>query len=195
VWDDVEWLPYRGSKNADWDSFAISVNARDVSRLPDILRNELDEDHNRYQSKLKKLKKIHKSHFTYKGVMDQIGKFMKGGESLSDLRCIAMPSTSGALSYGEGLEGVFGVLDTSGDNLVSFSEFYSSFKEFQVQSISEPGVKITASFSEEEGRELWDIMDVDRDSFIDYEEWMTKYPRANERMKAIILEHERNKHN
>ena len=87
---------------------------------------------------------------------------------------------------------MFGVLDTSGDNLVSFPEFYSTFQEFQVQSTSEPGVKITARFSEKEGRELWAFMDIDRDGYIDYEEWMSNYPRANERMKQIIMEHQKN---
>lgn len=191
VWDDVEWLPYRGSDNADWDSFAISVNARDVSKIPKMLKRLLEDED--VEDKQKRLKELRESHFTYRGVIDQIAKFMIGGEALSDLRCIAMPSSAGVLSYGEGLEGVFGVLDTSGDNLVSFPEFYSTFKEFQVQSVSEPGVKIIARFSEKEGRELWNIMDVDRDDQIDYEEWMSKYPQANARMKEIILEHEKNK--
>ena len=194
VWDDVEWLPYRGSENADWDKYAVSVNARDVSKIPQIVKRLLeDEDvENNVEDKLKKLTELRESHFTYKGVMDQIAKFMIGGESQSDLRCIAMPRTAGVLSYGEGLEGVFGVLDTSGDNLVSFPEFYATFQEFQVQSTSEPGVKITARFSEKEGRELWAFMDIDRDGYIDYEEWMSNYPRANERMKQIIMEHQKN---
>lgn len=32
VWDDVEWLPYRGE--IDYSAFALSVNVRDVGELP-----------------------------------------------------------------------------------------------------------------------------------------------------------------
>ena len=134
-----------------------------------------------------KLRSLRESHFTYSGVLHQIELFLKGGEALSDLRCIAHPSTPGSLSYGEGLEGIFGVLETSGDDLVNFEEFYGGFRQFKVQSVSEPGVEITATFTEPQGRELWDIMDTDVDGFIDYEEWMVNYPFANERMKELIM--------
>ena len=49
------------------------------------------------------------------------------------------------------------------------------------------GQLITATFSREQGRELWRIMDEDADEFIDYEEWMVNYPFANERMKELII--------
>jgi len=183
VWDDVEWLPYRGSEAADWDNFAVSVNANEVHTIPDRLtqlRSTIEE-------KREKLRKLRDSHFTYSGLLHQIELFLVGGEALSDLRCIAHPPTPGVLSYGEGLEGIFGVLETSGDDLVSFTEFFAGFRQFKVQSVSEPGVQITASFTQTQGRELWAIMDTDSDEFIDYEEWMVNYPFANERMKEFIL--------
>ena len=105
---------------------------------------------------------------------------------------VMMPRSAGVLSYGEGLEGVFGVLDTSGDNLVSFPEFYATFQEFQVQSTSEPGVKITARFSEKEGLARF-FGGYRSCGCTDYEEWMSNYPRANERMKQIIMELKRRK--
>lgn len=187
VWDDVEWLPYRGSENADWDNFALSVNARDVNKIPGMLRSL----RNTIEDKRAKLRQLRDSHFTYKGVLRQIELFLKGGEASSDLRCARMSASAGTLSYGEGLEGIFGVLEISGDDLISFDEFYNGFKEFKVQSTSEPGLTITATFSVEEGRELWQIMDSDADNFIDYEEWMQNYPIANERMKEIILAHQK----
>lgn len=191
VWDDVEWLPYRGSKNADWDSFALSVNVKNVRELPQTLTTQRAS----IERKRAKVRELRESHFTYDGVLNQIELFMRGGEALSDLRCTRMPNDAGVLSYGEGLEGIFGVLETDGDDLISFKEFYAGFREFKVRSVTEPNLDITASFSIEEGKELWSIMDTNQDSFIDYEEWMLNYPKANDRMKALILKHQSDLHN
>jgi len=185
VWDDVEWLPYRGSRNADWNTFGVSINVRDMHKIAEILRTSKPS----IEEKQRNLSRLRDSHFTYKGVMHQIELFLRGGENLSDLRCIRMPKSAGVLSYGEGLEGIFGALDLSGDELISFEEFYSGFRSFKVQSQSE-GTSISMSFSVDEGRSLWVIMDEDEDGFVDYQEWMQNYPRANEKMKMMVLEHQ-----
>ena len=75
IWSDVEWLPYRGTA-ADWASFGLSVNVADAEQ-PGRLRAALKAiSPQKLRQMRSQMRRLRESHFTYSGVLEQIGLFM-----------------------------------------------------------------------------------------------------------------------
>ena len=66
VWDDIEWLPYKGILN--YDTFAISISKKELPRLYDILSSISDET---YETMVENVKK-NRHWFTLQGMVDYI---------------------------------------------------------------------------------------------------------------------------
>jgi hypothetical protein len=208
VWDEVEWLPYKGSPRADFSLYGLSLNMDLSTTTPDPnfdakFRRTLEQvSEGQWRAMVSKIGEIRDSHYTYAGIIEQISRFMLGGdhpsEAGSDLRCEALPrSGPGILEYGEGLEGMFGSLESNGDDLIGREEFLAAFESFDVQSMedtaegTDPGKgskTIRTSLSESQSMDLMHIMDADADGMIDFDEWMSRYPVANEKMKAYVVQ-------
>jgi hypothetical protein len=71
IWDDVEWLPYKNE--LDWDEFAISINIKDIDKLPNVLKSHTPE---MLLAKQKKIKEICEEYFSFDGTCRQIIKFL-----------------------------------------------------------------------------------------------------------------------
>ena len=67
IWDDVEWLPYKDELS--WDEFSVSMNIKDIERLPEIIEGHTPE---MIKQKQNKLKELYKEYFTMPGVCWQI---------------------------------------------------------------------------------------------------------------------------
>lgn len=88
VWDDQEWLPYRGSPIADWDKFGLSISVDKMDTLPQLFQGISDTE---YADRISALRNLRSSHFTYDGVLTQIRRFLNGSDS--DLRFTTLPRT------------------------------------------------------------------------------------------------------
>jgi hypothetical protein len=66
VWDDIEWLPYKDI--LDYSKFCISLNIKEIDRLPKII-SEIDE--NKYNEMLNEYEKV-KYLFTLEGMSEYI---------------------------------------------------------------------------------------------------------------------------
>ena len=87
VYDDYEWLPYRGSPNADWDLFGLSMK---LGSLQQCVHAAAAVNKSDVVERRATLKRLINSHFTYAGVIAQIEKFLANGSHPvygSDLRC------------------------------------------------------------------------------------------------------------
>ena len=87
VYDDHEWLPYRGSPNADWDLFGFSMK---LGNLQQCIHAAEAVDKSEVVKRRETLRGLIKSHFTYEGVLAQIDKLLANGSHPaygSDLRC------------------------------------------------------------------------------------------------------------
>ena len=73
VWKDEEWIPYKGSATADLRKIGISINIRNLSTLPNILRSVTDKQ---LEERREAIRRVRESHFTYEGVMEQIKSFL-----------------------------------------------------------------------------------------------------------------------
>ena len=69
VWDDIEWLPYK--EILDWSGLAVSINVRDIDRLPEILDSHTPE---MIAAKQKKIRKLYHHYFTAEAVCEYIFK-------------------------------------------------------------------------------------------------------------------------
>jgi len=72
IWDDIEWLPYKDK--LDWNEFSISINIKEIDKLPEIIKNHNTEI---IKKKQKKLKEVYDKYFTLKGTSEQIIKMLK----------------------------------------------------------------------------------------------------------------------
>jgi hypothetical protein len=92
VYDDEEWLPYRGSGGAaEWSRFGVSLALRNITRGAARLAELDDPELERMRAAARA---VRESHFTYDGVMQQIIRFIQNGTATSDLRCVAFPRTT-----------------------------------------------------------------------------------------------------
>lgn len=85
VYDSIEWLPYRGTK-ADFSNFGYSFSVNNLTALAALVRTVPEEE---IHAKRQNVLKFRESHFTTEGVVDQIKKWLAGGDS--DLTCVAYP--------------------------------------------------------------------------------------------------------
>eukprot|EP00966_Prymnesium_polylepis_P087465 2023774-Prymnesium_polylepis.1 len=88
VWDDSEWVPYRGTR-ADLTRFGFSVRLGEFRhRLDEVFAAATPIEVARRR---KVVRELRESHFTYAGVLDQITRLFLHGTSsgplASDLRC------------------------------------------------------------------------------------------------------------
>ncbi|MFC1548566.1 exostosin family protein [Candidatus Omnitrophota bacterium] len=72
IWDDIEWLPYRD--RLDWDDFSISINIRDIEKLPAIIDGHTPD---MIKNKQDKIKEIYNEYFTMEGVCGNIVRILK----------------------------------------------------------------------------------------------------------------------
>lgn len=71
IWDDFEWLPYKDKLN--WNEFAVSINIRDLEKLPGIISAHTPE---MIRQKQEKIKQLYGEYFTYEGACNQIIKML-----------------------------------------------------------------------------------------------------------------------
>jgi hypothetical protein len=82
--DDTSWVPYREL----FHEIGFSTN---VSSLPNLISELKQLSTNDIYEKERRIETLRKSHFSYEGVLDQIGLYMQGKNS--DLRCQSLPLT------------------------------------------------------------------------------------------------------
>ena len=72
IWDDIEWLPYKDKLN--WNEFSISINVKDINKLPGIVDAHTPEEIKRKQEKIEEL---HAEYFTYEATCNQIIRMLR----------------------------------------------------------------------------------------------------------------------
>jgi hypothetical protein len=72
IWDDVEWLPYKD--RLDWNDFSVSLNIKDIGKLPGIIGAHTPEMIRRKQEMLKELRD---EYFTMEGVCRNMIRMLK----------------------------------------------------------------------------------------------------------------------
>lgn len=82
VYDDIEFVPYREL----WPSFAWSTSLRE---LPAFIRELKGVKEEAYQRRLAALRRLLPTHFTIRGVVEQMRAFPRGR---GDLRCQRLPA-------------------------------------------------------------------------------------------------------
>lgn len=70
---DEPWLPY--TEFLDWNEFSVLVHAKDIAKIPKLLRSHTEQDIASKQQKLQELKA--KGYFSYKGVCEYIVETIK----------------------------------------------------------------------------------------------------------------------
>jgi hypothetical protein len=83
IYLDVPWVPYRKLYE---EKVGFAVTVEDLPSLLRTLRNMTSQDFLKQQQRIASYRE---THFTPKGVMDQIQLFLKGA---GDLECVAKPS-------------------------------------------------------------------------------------------------------
>jgi hypothetical protein len=83
VWADVEWLPWQ--EELDWEALAVRVNARDIGRIPELLRG-LSADE--IAAKRQAAAAAFEDYFTLRGTCERIVERLRQGN--------VPPSSSGA---------------------------------------------------------------------------------------------------
>ncbi|KAL1503364.1 hypothetical protein AB1Y20_011416 [Prymnesium parvum] len=90
VWDDHEWLPYRGSARADFEQFGFSVRVGTFKARAAAIWAAAGSEA-QLAARREKALALRASHFTFEGVLEQIGRLLAhgtSGERGSDLRCL-----------------------------------------------------------------------------------------------------------
>ena len=72
IWDDVKWLPYEDVLS--WDEFSITINIKDIAKLPAIIDAHTPE---MIEAKRRKLKQLYDEYFTLEGTCNQIIRMLK----------------------------------------------------------------------------------------------------------------------
>jgi hypothetical protein len=72
IWDDVPWLPY--ADTLDWEQLGVSVNVRDISRVPEIVRAHTPE---MITAKRRALQERYEAYFTLEGTSAQIVRMLQ----------------------------------------------------------------------------------------------------------------------
>jgi hypothetical protein len=91
VYDDIEWIPYLGT-NASLHNFGFSISIREVESKFEEIRRLLTADE--IQRRRNYMISLRRSHYSYEGMMKQIGLYIKFGPAVSDLRCNVLPNTA-----------------------------------------------------------------------------------------------------
>ena len=78
LYDDIPWIPYEGT-DKDYYSLGIVNKRNNVNMSIDLIEQiyKIKSNESIMKSKLYKVLKYRKSHYTYKGVMEQIHLFFK----------------------------------------------------------------------------------------------------------------------
>lgn len=72
IWDDIEWLPYKDKLN--WEDFSISINIKDIKKLPSIINSHNSK---MIKQKQEKIKELYDKYFTMEGTCKQIIRMLK----------------------------------------------------------------------------------------------------------------------
>ena len=89
VWDDVEWLPYRGSSRADFERFGLSMRIGGLQKTMDNI-TALRKDAKELAKRRLVVRELAQCHFSYEGIMSQISRLFANGTDPTfgtDLRC------------------------------------------------------------------------------------------------------------
>ena len=87
VYDAREWLPYRGSKAADFTRFGYVFSAAEIAEIATLAHRVSDEE---LDQKRLELLQLRESHFTAEGTLEQIIRWLQDAAS-SDLSCVPHP--------------------------------------------------------------------------------------------------------
>jgi hypothetical protein len=68
VWDDIEWLPYKGDNEVSYEKFCISINIKDIHKLKTLLSGIDCHKYNEMMSEYNKIQHL----FTLDGLYDYI---------------------------------------------------------------------------------------------------------------------------
>ena len=90
IYDDVEWIPYAGTK-ASLHNFGFSVHYSNLSTALIDIYNLLNTSEISRRRKI--MSSFRNSHYSYSGILSQIGLYLKYGPSVSDLRCMTLPTS------------------------------------------------------------------------------------------------------
>ena len=86
IYEETEYLPYRGSARADWDRFGFSFSIKEWwAHGPEALLRVGDAD---LHARERRMRALIASHFSFEGTLAQIELFFARGPSASDLRCL-----------------------------------------------------------------------------------------------------------
>ena len=72
IWDDAEWLPYKDKLN--WDEFSVSINIKDIEKLPELIDSYTSRA---IKQKQEKAKELCREYFTLEGTCNQIVRMLK----------------------------------------------------------------------------------------------------------------------
>ncbi|MBD2593969.1 exostosin family protein [Nostoc spongiaeforme FACHB-130] len=81
IWDDMEWLPYQDV--LDWSEIAISVNIKDLDKIPQLVYAHSQEDIFRKQQLMAEL---YSKFFTLEGVCKNILRMLDNFHNLADIQ-------------------------------------------------------------------------------------------------------------
>jgi len=83
IWDDIEWLPYKDV--LDWSEIAISVNIKDIDKLPELIYAHSQEDISKKQQRMAEL---YSEFFTLEAVCHNIIRMLNNFHTVTDIQGI-----------------------------------------------------------------------------------------------------------
>ncbi|MBD2297295.1 exostosin family protein [Nostoc sp. FACHB-190] len=83
IWDDIEWLPYQDI--LDWSEIGISVNIKDIDKIPELVQAYSQEDISRKQQRIAE---IYADFFTLEAVCRNILRMLNNFHNLTDIQKI-----------------------------------------------------------------------------------------------------------
>ena len=158
VYDDRAWLPYR---DLPWDELSVVISKENLNQLPSVLKYA---DVRKMRENLENLRD---SHFTFDGVLDQIAKFMRGGERDSDLRCETNIPLYPGLAKFDSMSSLFSTADKNMDSTLSLSETKAVLTTLVLKTPDGNSVKIPPH----EHEAIFSALDKNQDGTVSKEEW------------------------
>ena len=125
------------------------------------------------------LKRLRDSHFTFDGVLDQVAKFMRGGERDSDLRCETDIPLHPGLTKFDSLSSMFATADKNMDGTLDLGEIKNVFRALVLK--TPDGLDVKIPLHEAEG--ILASMDVDHDGSVSRLEWA----RGSDVLRSVVL--------
>ena len=113
------------------------------------------------------LANLRDSHFTFDGVLDQIAKFMRGGERDSDLRCETNIPLYPGLAKFDSMSSLFSTADKNMDSTLSLSETKAVLTTLVLKTRDGNSVKIPPH----EHEAIFSALDKNQDGTVSKEEW------------------------